>query len=312
MEREAIFFMNCIGRQRIVLAVSAVILTLVMIFLIFPGDASAKTITSTLNLVNVTQNERGDGYEWANRYDILTLDGLRLETDEDYGLRLPKSCTVILKGTNYIKAGKYALTCSGNVSFKGDGTLILDAGEIGLYIYTEIGTEKIRLLDGKYEITAGKYGVYSKKADFSLVDGSMDITVNNPEGAAVLGRNVNLVGGKFSANNSVEATNELVVKGIHLNIDSTKSALSAKILKIDDISVTDYNGENTLAAKSTHKRDRRSAIFGDDVPGYVDIILFAAAAVGIGLLIVVPVLRRKKKTKELYERLAREAAENKE
>lgn len=117
------------------------------------------------------------------------------------------------------------------------------------------------------------------------------------------------MGGKFTANNSVEATNELVVKGINLDIKSTKSALSAKILNIKDISVTDYNGENSIEAKSTEKRDRRSAIFGDDVPGYVDIILFAVAAVGIALLIVVPILRRKKKTKELYERLAREAAE---
>ncbi len=302
--------MNSIRKSRMILTVSAVFLSLILILLILPGNISAKTITHTLNLVNVTQNEKGDGYEWANRYDTLTLNGLRLETEEDFGLRLPKSCTVILKGTNYIKAGKYALTCSGNVSFKGRGTLILDAGEIGLFIYTEIGTEKIRLLDGKYEITAGKYGVYSKQADFSFVDGKMDITVNSPDGAAVFGRNLNLVGGKFTANNSVEATNELVVKGINLDIESTKPALSAKILNVTDISV-DYNGENTVEAKSTEKRQRQSAIFGDDVPGYVDVILIVCAIVGIAALIVVPILRRKKKTKELYERLAREAEANK-
>ncbi len=303
--------MKTLCRQRIFLTASAVLLTIVLAFFLLSAATEAKTITETLNLVNVTQNEKGDGYEWANRYDILTLDGIRLETENDFGLRLPKSCTVVLKGTNYIKAGKYALTCSGNVAFKGNGTLILDGGEAGIYIYTEIGTEKIRLLEGNYQITAGKYGVYSKKADFSFVDGKMDITVNEPDGAAVLGRNLNLVGGKFTANNSVEATNELVVKGIDLNIKSGKPALSAKILNIKDISVTEYNGENTIDARSTEKRDRRSAIFGDDVPGYVDVILFAAAVVGIALLVIVPILRRKKKTKELYARLAREAEENK-
>ena len=113
--------MKTLCRQRILLAASAVLLTVVLAFFVLPGMTEAKTITETLNLVNVTQNERGDGYQWANRYDILTLDGLRLETENDFGLRLPKSCTVVLKGTNYIKAGKYALTCSGNVSFKGNG-----------------------------------------------------------------------------------------------------------------------------------------------------------------------------------------------
>ncbi len=297
---------NC--KHRIFLAVSALLLTVICIFMILPADTSAKTITSTVNLVNVTQNERGDGYYWANRYDTLTLSGLKLETESDYGLRLPQNCTVELKGTNYIKAAKYALTCSGNVSFKGNGKLILDAGEIGIYIYTEVDTHKIRLLDGKYEITAGKYGVYSEHADFSFVDGTMDIEITDPEGAAIHGRSVNLVGGEFEANGSVEATHELVVKGIDLDIESTRAALSAKILNIEDISVTDYNGENELEAVSTEKRDRRSAIFGDDVPGYVDVILLVGVLIVIALLIVVPILRRRKKTKELYERLARGGA----
>lgn len=303
--------MNSTCRQRILYTVSVLFLTVLFVFLILPGEASAETITSTLNLVNVKQNERGDGYEWANRYDILTLNGINIDTESDYGLRLPQNCTVVLKGTNYIKAGKYALSCSGNVSFKGNGTLILDAGEIGLFIYSEVGTDKIRLLEGNYQITAGKYGVYSQAADFSFVDGKLDITVNSAEGAAISGRCLNLVGGKFTANNSVEATHELVVKGINLDINSTKTALSAKILNITDISVTDYNGESTIQAKSTEKNERKSAIFGDSVPGYVDYILLAVAVLGIAALIVVPVLKRKKKTKELYERLAREAAEEK-
>lgn len=307
--KERRIFMNGICRRRIFYAVSALFITLLTVFLLLPGKAAAETITSTINLVNVKQNERGDGYEWANRYDILTLNGLHVDTENDYGLRLPQNCTVVLKGTNYIKAGKYALSCSGNVSFKGNGTLILDAGEIGLFIYSEVKTDKIRLLEGNYQITAGKYGVYSKAADFSFVSGKMDIAVDATDGAAVSGRCLNLVGGRFTANNSVEASHELVVKGVNLDISSTKAALSAKNLTIRDISVTDYNGETSIQAKSTEKNERKSVIFGDTVSGVVDYVLLAFAVIGIAALIVVPILRKKKKTKELYERLAREKAE---
>lgn len=293
--------MKAICRQR-ALWILAVLLFVVWIL---PSHASAEAITSTLNLVNVRQNERGDGYNWANRYDVLTLSGIDLETESDYGLRLPQNCTVVLEGTNYIKAAKYALTCSGNVTFKGSGKLILEGGEIGLYIYTEVGTDKIRLVDGNYEITAGRYGVYSTAADFSFVDGTMDISVSSPDGAAVAGRCLNLVGGRFTANNSVEATHELVVEGINLEIESARPALSAPILSVKAISV-DYKGENTLSARSTAKRDRPSAVFGEGVPGYVDYILLAVFALGIVAAIVLPILRRKKKTKELYERLANE------
>ncbi len=298
--------MNIIRKQNVFLTVSALLLTVICVFWILSTHTEAKTITETLNLVNVTQNERGDGYYWANRTDVLTLDGLRLETTSDYGLRLPQNCTVELKGTNYIKAGKYALTCSGNVSFKGSGKLILDGGEMGIYIYTEVNTHKIRLLGGEYEIRAGKYGICSTHADFSFVDGDMDIEITDPAGAAIFGRCVNLVGGDFEANGSVEATHELVVQGIDIDIESTRAALSAKTLTIKDISKPDYSGEYEIEAESTAKRDRRSAIFGDDVPGYVDVLLLIGAVAVIALLVIIPILRRRKKTKELYERLAKE------
>jgi len=299
--------MNSTFKQRtFAAAVSAILLSLLFILFLLPGKVSAETITSTVNLVNVKQNEHGDGYEWANRYDILTLDGLSIDTLSDYGLRLPQNCTVVLKGTNYIKAGKYALTCAGNVTFKGKGTLILDGGDMGLYIYSEVGTDKIRLIEGTYEITGGKYGIYSTAADFSFVDGKMTITANSEDGAAVYGRCVNLVGGSFSANNSVEATHELVVKGINLDITSGKPALySAGTLKITDISGADeYSGENSLKAKSTQKNAKKSIIFGESVPGFVDYIILAVFALGIAAAVFGPALKRKKKTKELYARLA--------
>lgn len=268
------------------------------------------TITETVNIAQANKNMEGHGYSWQNRYDILTLEDIHLETTSDYGLKLPKNCTVILKGDNYIKASRYAMSCAGTVIFKGDGKLTLEAGEIGLYIYAEDGTQKVRLLDGTYEIHAGDYGVFSSAADFSFVDGTMNITVDNEDGAAVSGRIVNLLGGSFSANHAVEASHILDVEGINLDITAPRAALSAKNLTVKNIvltsngsSIVEYTDQTQLSGKSTAKRVRASVIFGEDVNGVVDYICLVVAIAGIAALIVVPVLKKKKKAAELLARL---------
>lgn len=274
------------------------------------------TITETVNIAQANKNMEGHGYSWQNRYDILTLEDIHLETTSDYGLKLPKNCTVILKGDNYIKASRYAMSCAGTVIFKGDGKLTLEAGEIGLYIYAEDGTQKVRLLDGTYEIHAGDYGVFSSAADFSFVDGTMNITVDNADGAAVSGRIVNLLGGSFTANHAVEASHILDVEGINLDITAPRAALSAKNLTVKDIaltsngsSITEYTDQSQLSGKSTAKRVRSSVIFGESVNGVVDYICLVVAIAGIAALIVVPVLKKKKKAAELLARLEMENPE---
>ncbi len=271
------------------------------------------TITETVNIAQANKNMEGHGYSWANRYDILTLDGIHLDTTSDYGLRLPKNCTVVLKGDNYIKASRYAMSCAGTVVFKGDGKLTLEAGEIGLYIYAEDGTQKVRLLDGTYEIHAGDYGVFSTASDFSFVDGSMHITVDNEEGAAVSGRIVNLLGGSFTANNAVEASHMLIVEGVNLDITAPKAALSAKNLTVEDIALTaggaaiaEYADQTQINGRSTAKRVRPSVIFGENVNGVVDYVCLAAAILLLAALVVVPVLRKKKKAAALLARLETE------
>lgn len=290
------------------------LVTLVMIVCMVPLTVSAAsggvTITETVNIAQANKNMEGHGYSWANRYDILTLDGIQLETTADYGLKLPKNCTVVLKGDNYIKASRYAMSCAGTVIFKGDGKLTLEAGEIGLYIYAEDGTQKVRLLDGTYEIHAGDYGVFSSAADFSFVDGSMNITVDGADGAAVSGRIVNLLGGSFTANGAVEASHILDVEGINLDITAPRAALSCKNLTVKDIALTsggsaidEYIDQTQLSGKSTAKRVRPSVIFGDSVNGVVDYVCLVVAVAGIAALIVVPVLKKKKKAAELLARL---------
>lgn len=271
------------------------------------------TITTTLNIAQANKNQRGHGYEWHNRTDVLDLNGLYLDTTNDYGLRLPKDCTVNITGTNYIKASKYALSCAGTVVFKGSGKLILDAGEAGIFIYTEVGTDKVRLLEGEYEIHSAKYGVLSTAADFSFVDGKMAITVDDENGAAVSGRIVNLLGGTFTANNAVEASHMLTVKGINLDVNANRAAFSSKNLTVSDIALTadgasiaEYAGQSSVKGTSTLKRVRTSVIFGENVNGAIDYVCLVVLLCGIAAAVIVPILRHKKKVQKLLERLEKE------
>lgn len=289
----------------------AMVMLLTLCAGILPTSVSAnEVVTKTVNIAEATKNERGPGYDWANRYDILTLHNLHIDTDDAYGLRLPKNATVVLKGNNTIKAAKYGVSFSGTVIFKGSGSLTIEAGEIGLYLISQDNTQKIRLIDGKYTITAGKYGVYSDYADFSFVDGEMNINVTDPAGKAVQGRVVNLLGGKFTANAPVESTHALVAEGVNLDITASSPAFVSKNLTVKDVQFddgsTEYAGQNTVKAKSIAKNQRTSAVFGDSVPGWVDYILLAVVVVGIGACIFIPALRKKKKAQELYARLAAE------
>ena len=204
-----------------------------------------------------------------------------------------------------MKSSKYGLSCAGTVVFKGTGSLTVDAGEIGIYLITQDRTQKIRLIEGSYTVTAGKYGVYSDAADFSFVGKSMKITAGE---RAILGRCVNLLGGTFAADTPVEATQSLIVNGVTVDIDASSPALVSKNLEIKnlDFGGGDYNGENSVHAKGLAKFHAKSVLLGDSVPGWVDYILLAAAVLLVGALIFVPALRKKKKTKELYERLEKE------
>lgn len=274
---------------------------------------AGEVIKTTLNIAEAEKNESGNGYDWANRYDILTLNGLNIDTSDNFGLRLPADCTVILEGKNYIKAAKYGISCSGTVVFKGNGSLTVEAGDIGFYLISQDNTQKIRLLDGKYEITAGTYGIYSDASDFSFVDGSMNIKTSDENGAAILGRCVNLLGGSFSSNSPVETTHALLLSGINIDINASKSALLSKNLTIKDISLSsdgekidEYSGETSIVGKSAAKKTRPSIVFGENVPGYVDYVLLALLILAVCGGIFGPTLRRKKKAKKLYELLEKE------
>ncbi|MBE6626848.1 MAG: hypothetical protein E7628_06695 [Ruminococcaceae bacterium] len=288
------------------------IIAIVSLFTVLPTDIYAwddMMISETLNIAEANKNKSGPGYNWANRTSELTLSGVNIYTDSAYGLRLPKDCTVILEGDNYIRAEKYGISCAGTVTFKGNGTLTIDAGKIGIYLISQNNTHKIRLIEGKYSITAGEYGVYSEAADFSFVGKSVDITVKNADGLAISGRSVNLIGGSFKANSSVVASRELVVDSIDLDISSSAPVFTSPILKIDNIKIDgadEYTNQTSLKAKATARFHLKSIILGDKYPGWVDYIILGAVLIIAASAIIIPLIRKKKKAKKLFERLKTE------
>ncbi len=303
--------MNNINKRIVSLLITAVI-SLTLCFTFLPLDAEAwddMVITETLNIAEATRNMSGPGYNWANRTSELTLSGVNIYTDSAYGLRLPKDCTVILEGDNYIKADKYGISCSGTVVFKGSGSLTIDAGKTGIYLISQNNTHKVRLIEGKYTITAGEYGVYSESADFSFVGKSMNITVSAGDGYAISGRCVNLIGGSFKSNTPVTASRELVVDSIDLDINASTAAFTAPTLKIDNIGIEgadSYDGQSNVKAKALARFHAKSILLGDKYPGWIDYIILACVALIITAAIALPIIRKKQKNKRLYERLKAE------
>ena len=281
----------------IILVISAALM------LAAPAGAAGVTITETVNVAAARQNMRGHGYEWANRTSVLTLNGLSIDTDSDYGLRLPADCTVILEGDNYVKASKYALSCAGNVVFKGKGTLTLDAGMYGIYLISQDNTTKVRMLSGEYDIRAGKYGVFSEYTDFSVSGGKFTVSTDGEDGRAIMGRVVSLVGGSFTADSPLECTHTLTVDSVNISVEADRPALSAKNLIVRHLDPETYGGENTISAKAVKRWHSKSILFGNDAAAWLDYIVLAAVVIALAACIVIPVLVKKKKREKLYEEL---------
>jgi len=308
-------------------SISVILLACLMLVTLVPflaqGAHAAAKITETVNISRPQKNMSGSGYYWDNRNDILTLDGLYIDTDDEFGLRIPENATVILKGKNYITASRAALTCPGSVNFKGSGSLILTSGDMGIYFYSTDDTTTARFLEGSFEITAGGDGICSEYTTLSFVGSKVEITAPAAESYAIRGRDVKLYGGKITADNGICATLSLDVLGQDLHVLAQKPALTAgKSLTLKEVSVsagadadslvkTDaYNGENCVQLKSTKNTLGTSVLFGAGVPGFVDVLVVLALVALIAAGIAAPFLRSYKKRKKALAAIAEaEAAE---
>ncbi len=290
------------------------VLTLLLAPLFAARPARAEAAGETLDLLNVRQNQRGEGYEWANRTDTLTLRGLRIETDDRYGIRIKDGATVVLEGDNYIKASYAALDIEGSATFTGTGSLTLEAGEIGFLNPAGAKNHRVNLTGGTYRITAPR-GIVSERAEWSLTGGSL--TVDATE-SAIEGRSVKILGGSLTANAPLRASNDLKISYAALELSASSPVLvSEKSLSLSGLvtkdgktiaSAADYAGENVLSAVPAKRGRTTSLLFGTAVPIYVDYLIFAAAALTVAAIIAVPRMRKKKSLQAARERYAAEQA----
>ncbi len=268
-----------------------------------------ETITSTINLINVTKNESGPGYYWANRTDTLTLTNLNIDTKDDYGFKIPKDATVILEGTNTITAGKYALLCSGNTTFKGSGSLALKGGEIGLYSNLNDERARIMILDGTYNIEGGEYGIRSKFIPF-VISGGIHIISGGIN--SINARSVKLGHSIITAKGGILSERDLTLNALDLVVNSDNQALiygtvsgslsiSEMDIKTGSVSenladAENYNGEAAFSSISTYKKVATSVIFGQNYPAALDWILLVLMVLITSSAIGIPVYLRYKKT----------------
>jgi len=296
----------CKAKKSISLVIIALLaVTAVLPFM--PVSVFAAEHTSTLNLLEVRQNTTGDSYYWNNKTDTLTLTNITINTTDRYGIRIPDGATVVLEGNNTISASYAALDIEGAAYFRGNGTLTLNGGEIGFLNPTNMSDKRVIIEDGTYVINSSGVGISSPSAVWSQTGGN--ITVNSA-GEAVNGREIRLQGGVFTANNTVHATNKLVILYTTLNITAPKSALvSDKTLSINGVAmksgenkIEEYNGENAITSTPLSRKRTTSMLYGESVSIAADYITAVVAALIIAAVIVVPKVLKKKKLRLALEK----------
>ena len=279
--------------------------------------SAAERITETVSLANARKNERGPGYFWDNINDTLTLNGLNIETDDEYGLKLPDNATVILVGDNKITASKVALLTTGTTIFKGNGTLTLTAGEAGIMLADPTTLGKVSFLSGRYKINSRGDGIYSDKVRLYIAGGEFDIS---SDGYAIKGPTVEINDAKVKAKGAIYSFEPLVINNAELeatSISSDDALQTGKEFRFSNIKL--YAGANSGSAAEvpdraysggafvkttpTYVERKYSVVFGGNVPAWVDYVVFLGAGAGIAATIAVPLLIKRKKYLKRLEQL---------
>lgn len=309
-------FRNCIRRITAVFCMSAI----AACAFIPSFAAQTQVITETVNITRPEKNITGEGYYWDNRSSTLILQGVNIDTAEDYGIKLSDGATVELRGSNYISAGYAALAGQGGFTVTGDGTLTVSAKN-GIMSYSEVSKE-IRIRSGNIDINAGACGIRYEAGTVTVSGGKLDISVSDvATGTAVYARNTQLTGGELAADSPVtaERTVRVIASDAEISVPDGRAAISAgEQLVTEKISMKTgasasslaeaetYSGESFLTASSTADRVGRSVILGEAYPAYVDYLLISGAVILLVLIIVLPVAFRRRRTKALIRRMESE------
>lgn len=299
------------------LTFKAVLFSVIFSLLIIPSislNVSASEIRSTVNLAFVQQHESGDGYYWDNIKKVLTLNGFNVNTTDAWGLRLPEGATIELKGTNTIKAGKYALGCPGNVTVKGNGKLILESGEHAIFVHSENESHKFRVFEGEIIAKGNTTGFYSQYAEFSMIGGSAEFSSSGEY--AVNSRVFSMTGGKVTSDGTLKASHLLRLNESELIANDDSKALEiGNIFENDNVKLTvgdsmsslsnadSYDGEKSFRSVPVAAGPRSSILFGEGTPITVDYLLLGGVTVIVAALFIVPVVIKKRKTKRMLKSL---------
>ncbi len=296
-----------------------ILLTLITIIAATSLSAYAKssdTITETVNLANIRENTDGAGYEWNNMTNTLTLSGLNIVTDDEFGLKLPSEATVVLKGKNHITASSCALVCTGMTTFTGSGSLTVVSGETGINCTSAHESDLIRFTDGKIAVSAARNGIVSENSTLSVMGSKVSIKLSATEGnrTAISGRNVSVSAGFLTANASIKATASLSVSAAELSVSSSEPALICNNgIKLSNVSIktgndtsslanaTEYASEHAVSLTSNAKTSKRGILFNADYPRFLDYLVFILLIALTAAVIVVPFYLKRKRTQKLIE-----------
>ncbi len=288
------------------------ILALLMLSVL--GTLSVYAVTdTTLNFGDASKNLRGDGYEWNNPDRILTLSNLSIDTTDDFGLKLPENCTVVLKGKNTVKAARFGIGVPGSVVFEGDGSLTVEAEESAVYNYSYSDNHKMRFAGGTVVLKAAT-PLLADRAEVSVTGGKLEL-ISSADTAANT-RVLSISGGQLTAEGVLYAKHLLSIDRAEVKASADSAVLvSGNILKTENVTlraasapdslseVDSYSGESAIETVPERKAARNSILFGDGVPITVDYLLLAAALLLVAAAIVVPILRKRARVRRLYERL---------
>ncbi len=278
--------------------------------------SAAETITETLNMLNVSKNQTGEGYYWHNPSKTLTFSGLNIDTQSDFGLRLLDNTIIILEGKNVISAAKTAIYCTGTVTFKGTGSLTIKSGNTGIIIKNDDRSKKMMILDGTINITAVNEAIRSDNASISIAGGNISLSASDSTGYAINGRVVSISDGvTLSADNTIAASYSMTVNAANMTINAPKAAFEYKgSFNVSNVSISagtsaaslsaaeEYSGESSIITVSTAVERAPSIIFGADYPLALDFIMLAGLLIIMLTVIFVPPYIKKRKV------AAREAA----
>ena len=288
----------------------AAFFALLMLISLLPTSAFAAGVTSTLDMAALNEHSKGAGYEWDNTEFVFEMNGLNLNTKDDYGIKLPGGSTVNLIGDNKITAGRYGIQSFGSITFTGSGTLTITVSDIGVRALTTVDRDNVIFRSGKIVINAAT-GISTQVGKTSFTGAEMEVnsTINS-----VYASNIQFAGGKIrlvspiNSKGSVEinatdltvtADSSAIVadKGININKEKIKVGASGSSLSSADT----YNGENAVEFTSTAKFTKKGMLFGGRLPAFVDYIVFTLIIIAVAAVIAVPIIIKKRKTDALIK-----------